>query len=150
MLTEHFSTAELTRSSTAARRGITNKPNPRQLANMRRLCETVLEPLREALALPIHVNSGFRCRTLNAAVGGSSRSAHMDGCAVDIVIEGWTPRDVATAIALMGLPIDTLILEFDEWVHVAIAKDGKPRDRHLIARHDRATSENEYIATRFS
>jgi hypothetical protein len=148
-LTQHFTLHELMRSSTAARRGIINKPNPRQKARLRCLCESVLEPLREALGQPIHINSGYRCRKLNTAIGGSQRSAHMDGCAADIVIEGWTPHDVTKAIALMSLPIDTLILEFDEWVHIAIAKDGKPRDRHLIARHDRATGTNEYIPTRF-
>jgi|TergutCu122P5_1016488.scaffolds.fasta_scaffold2205029_7 hypothetical protein len=148
-ITEHFTLAELTRSQIAARRGIINQPNPRQKANLRRLCESVLEPLREALARPVHVNSGFRCRKLNAAIGGSPRSAHMDGCAGDITVPGMTSREVAKAIASLDLPIDTLIMEFDQWVHVAVAKDGKPRDRHLIARYDRATGESEYIPTRF-
>ena len=76
-LSPHFSLEELTRSTAARNLSIDNSPNKSELANLRLLAESVLEPLRQAFGKPIVVNSGFRCEALNKAVGGARSSQHM-------------------------------------------------------------------------
>ncbi|MCI6337035.1 MAG: D-Ala-D-Ala carboxypeptidase family metallohydrolase, partial [Prevotella sp.] len=84
-LTPHFRLSEFTRSETASRLGIDNNVNdPKVVDNLRRLCEKVLEPLRNHTNTPIVINSGYRCPRLNAAVGGSPTSNHLKGCAADL------------------------------------------------------------------
>ncbi|MDY3074712.1 MAG: D-Ala-D-Ala carboxypeptidase family metallohydrolase [Prevotella sp.] len=83
-LTEHFKLSEFTKSSTASARGIDNTPNEQQVANLKRLCQEVLEPLRQHFGVPIIIGSGFRCPKLNKLVGGVSNSQHMTGEACDI------------------------------------------------------------------
>lgn len=85
-LTEHFSLQEFTRSDTARCLGIDNTPPPEAIDNLRRLCIHVLEPLRRHVAHPIHINSGYRCPTLNLAVVGRPESLHLQGCAADLRI----------------------------------------------------------------
>lgn len=83
-LTEHFTLEEMMASRTADARGIENRITAEEVNNLQRLCRDVLEPLRKRFGKPIHINSGFRCKALNAAVGGALRSYHMQGRAVDI------------------------------------------------------------------
>ena len=78
-LTEHFKLSEFTNSSTATARGIDNTPNEQQIANLKRICEEILEPLRAFAGQPIIIGSGFRCPALNKAVGGVKNSQHMTG-----------------------------------------------------------------------
>jgi len=75
-LSEHFSLQELTKSSTAERRGIANEPDDEAVENLIMVCETVLEPVREHYGIPFIPNSGFRCLELNRAIGSSDRSQH--------------------------------------------------------------------------
>jgi len=84
MISKHISDKEGVYSNTAIRRGIENKPNKEQLANMKLLAEKVFEPLRAWAKGPIKINSFFRCEELNTAIGGSSRSQHCKGQAVDL------------------------------------------------------------------
>lgn len=83
-LTEHFKLSEFTNSSTATARGIDNTPNEQQIANLKRICEEILEPLRAFAGQPIIIGSGYRSPALNKAVGGVKNSQHMTGEAADI------------------------------------------------------------------
>ena len=91
-LSEHFSLSEFTRSATATERGISNNLDPQNpahaaiIANLRNLCEQVLEPLRAFARQPIIISSGYRSPALNRAVGGAKNSQHLTGEAVDIRI----------------------------------------------------------------
>ena len=87
MLSPHFSLKEMTDSQTAVKYGIANVPSEQEIENLRRLCQGTLEPLREALQLPVVITSGFRTKALNDKLAHSSeRSQHMQGQAVDLYI----------------------------------------------------------------
>ena len=118
---KHFTINELTRSATAQRLGIDNTPPAEALAHLEALVEHVLDPLREAWGGPIHVNSGYRCRALNKAVGGAAGSQHMRGEAADITVG--SRLDNARLYRLLqqlDLPVDQAINELDfAWIHVS-------------------------------
>lgn len=136
-LSAHFTLAELIRSQTAIRNGINNTPDDRTIQELRRLCATVLEPVRELLDVPLQISSGYRCPRLNALVGSTAKhSAHLDGRAADFVPMGMDLREAFDAIrSAPGLPIDQIIIECGEWIHVAIPALGQiPRRQALIAR----------------
>ena len=116
----HFTIAELTRSSTATRLGIDNRPSAEAIVNMNRLITEVLEPARLKAGVPIIVNSGYRCKALNAAVGGVARSYHLAGRAADITT-GTTEGNRRLYNILNELPHTELILERGGvWIHVAL------------------------------
>lgn len=132
--TSHFSLAELSHSDVALRRGYDNTPNDREAANLQRLIEQLLEPARALLGVPMHINSGFRCPAVNAAVGGAQNSAHMDGRACDFVPVGMDLVAAFTALAHSDLPYDQIIIECNAWIHVAVAKVGAdPRRMAMVA-----------------
>ena len=134
-LTANFTLSELVVSETAARQGLNNTPGSAEQANLKRLCETCLQPLREKLGQPVVVTSGYRGPAVNAAVGGSTTSAHMFGGAADIHVPGMTNQALMKFIHDMKLPVDQVIEEFGSWVHVGISQPGKPlRGQYLIAR----------------
>ena len=85
-LTKNFKLEEFAKSETAQRRGINNSIPAELIPNIKALCENVLQPLRDAVGVPVKISSGYRCPALNKAVGGSSTSQHMKGEAADIVI----------------------------------------------------------------
>lgn len=120
-LSPHFTLDELTASETAARRGIDNDPPP---GVVERLKHTAigLEAIRTRLGAPLHVSSGYRSPALNAAVGGSRNSAHVDGDAVDFICPRFgSPNVIVSALRDAGIPFDQLIEEFGRWVHVSFA-----------------------------
>ena len=124
-LSAHFTLEELTASQTAARLYLNNEPLGRALVNLGRLA-AFLEDVRAVLGVPMLISSGFRAMAVNRAVGGSPQSAHMFGLAADFTAPQFgTPRDVVEALAASGLGFDQLILEFDQWVHIAIASEGR-------------------------
>ena len=126
-MTPHFTLDELTHTD---HRTLDNTPNEQELANLQRLAE-FLEDVKEALGgKPIMVNSAFRSKQVNDAVGSKDTSQHRTGCAVDIRVPGLTPDQVVRAIIDSGLPYDQLIREFDRWTHISIAD--KPRKQVLI------------------
>lgn len=87
LLTPHFALNEFTESPTARKHGIANVPPAEAVDNLKRLCENTLEPLREALQLPVVITSGFRTKALNDLLAHSSeRSQHMQGQAADFYI----------------------------------------------------------------
>lgn len=135
-LSNNFSLAEMTRSSTAVKKRILNEPNEAQIENLRILCENVLQPLRDALG-PIHISSGFRSVKLNTAIGGSSSSQHcaLKGAASDIDM-GKRNAEVFNYIK-DHLIWDQLIWEFGDdnnpsWVHVSY-NEGHNRKQILKA-----------------
>ena len=86
-LSPHFKLSEFVVSETASRHGIDNTPPEEAVENLRRLCQGTLEPLREALQLPVVITSGFRTKALNDKLAHSSeRSQHMQGCAADFYV----------------------------------------------------------------
>ena len=86
-LTPHFSLLEMCESRTAKRYGIVNVAPPEAVENLKRLCEHTLEPLREALGLPVVITSGYRCQRLNEILAHSARrSQHLNGCAADFYV----------------------------------------------------------------
>jgi zinc D-Ala-D-Ala carboxypeptidase len=126
-LSRNFTVDEMLVSATAARMGRTVELAQHARPNLVRLCEEILEPLRASLRKPIVVVSGYRPPWLNRAVGGSPRSQHMAGEAADIIVPGFSPREVCERIVKLELPFHQLILEFPPqgWAHVSVAPAGK-------------------------
>ena len=114
-LSEHFSLSEFTKSITAERLGIDNKPGYEQVLAMRNLCREVLEPLRQHYGQPIRITSDYRCEELNSAVGGVRRSQHMLGEAADLSV----PNEQVEHSSRMR----------NRWLHLSCRWDRK-RNRH--------------------
>ena len=133
-LSPNFTLEELTRSEVAARGGWDNTPNDEEVANLVRLAN-LLQDVRVAVGnKPVMVNSGFRNKRTNDAVGSSDRSQHRLGCAADIRVPGMTPRQVVEACIQAEVAFDQIILEFDSWTHISVPNtpDAKPRGSKLI------------------
>jgi zinc D-Ala-D-Ala carboxypeptidase len=130
-LTEHFTLDELTHTD---HREYDNTPNDAELENLKRLA-AFLEEVKSALGgRPVMVNSAFRSKQVNDAVGSKDTSQHRIGCAVDIRVPQLTPDEVVKTIMASGLAYDQLIREFDRWTHVSIPNiaGGEPRKQVLI------------------
>ena len=146
MISEHISYKEGTSSITAIRRGIDNTPNDEQLDNMELIAEKVFEPLRKWVGGPIKINSFFRCPDLNKAIGGSRKSQHCQGQAIDI---DDTYKVVANSdmyeYIKNNLDFDQLIWEFGDddnpnWVHVSYVSKENNRNRCLKAYKEQGRS----------
>lgn len=118
---KYFTIEELCKSDTADELGIKNTPDAVAIANMRELVENVLDPLREAWGGPITVNSGFRNKPLNIAVGGDTNSHHLYGMAADITVGTKDKnRKLFVMVQQLGLPFTQLIDEYGyRWVHIS-------------------------------
>jgi hypothetical protein len=130
-LTEHFTLEELTHTD---HREFDNTPNDAEKANLERLA-LLLEQVKEVLGgKPIMVNSAFRCKQVNDAVGSKDTSQHRIGCAADIRVPSMTPDEVVKAVIASGIPYDQIIREFDRWTHISVTNtvDGSPRRQALI------------------
>ncbi len=138
-ISKHISYKEATRSATALRLGIENIPNEYQLQNMEMVAKKVFEPLREAVDAPIKINSFFRCEELNKAIGGSTKSQHCQGRAIDIDdIYGHVSNAFMYYYIKDNLDFDQLIWEFGtddspDWVHVSYVDEDSNRKRCLKA-----------------
>jgi hypothetical protein len=133
-LSNHLTLEEMTRSQTALRLGIDNTPSPDVIARMTKLAEEFFEPVRTLLGVPLHVDSGFRCVTLNEKVGGASSSAHLRGDAIDFIPVGMDLQQAFDAIRRSPLPFDQLIIECGTWIHLGQARSGAmPRRDQLVA-----------------
>jgi zinc D-Ala-D-Ala carboxypeptidase len=127
----HFSFAELTVTDHREFLEEQDKAPAQVCANLVRLATDLLEPAR-ALVGPLHVNSGYRCPALNAAIGGSKTSAHMDGLAADVFPLEMDLREAYERLAQSGLPFDQLIFEFGRWIHIGAPRHGQePRLQRL-------------------
>jgi uncharacterized protein YcbK (DUF882 family) len=130
-LSEHFSLEELTHTD---HRQFDNTPNASELANLVRLA-AFLEEVKTVLGgKPVMINSAFRSKQVNDAVGSKDTSQHRIGCAADIRVPGVTPDEVVKAIIAAGLGYDQVIREFDRWTHVSVPNrpEDKPRRQALI------------------
>ena len=130
-LSEHFTFEELTHTD---HRQLDNTPNDAELSNLVRLAE-FLEELKTVLGgKPIMVNSAFRSKAVNDAVGSKDTSQHRIGCAADIRVPGMTPDEVVRAVVASDLGYDQVIREFDRWTHISIPNEAAraPRKQALI------------------
>ena len=130
-LSEHFTLEELTHTD---HRELENIPNETELANLKRLAE-FLETVKTVLGgKPIMVNSAFRSKAVNDAVGSKDTSQHRVGCAADLRVPGMTPDEVVKAIIASGIGYDQVIREFDRWTHISIPNKlfDSPRKQALI------------------
>lgn len=139
-ISEHISYKEATRSVTALRLGIDNTPNEYQLQNMEIVAKNVFEPLRKAVGGAIKINSFFRCEDLNKAIGGSSKSQHCQGRAIDIDDNyGYMSNNDMYKYIKQNLDFDQLIFEFPDedgnasWIHVSYVDADSNRKRCLKA-----------------
>ena len=140
-LSKNLSLAEVTRSETAKRRGISNMPTPEHIENFKKLAENVFQPIRDHFGVPIHLSSGYRSAALNKAVGGASSSQHSKGEAIDIDMDG-SAHGVTNKMVFdfikANVNFDQLIWEFGtdanpDWVHVSYNSDGPQRKQILKA-----------------
>jgi uncharacterized protein YcbK (DUF882 family) len=133
-LSENFSLEELTNSETAARNNWDNTPNATELANLVRLA-AFLEEVKTVLGgKPVMINSAFRSKIVNDAVGSKDTSQHRIGCAADIRVPSMTPDEVVKAVIASGIKYDQIIREFDRWTHISIPNTAgsDPRRQSLI------------------
>jgi uncharacterized protein YcbK (DUF882 family) len=130
-LSEHFTLDELTHTD---HRELDNTPNDAEKNNLKRLAD-FLEQVKTVLGgKPVMVNSAFRSKAVNDAVGSKDTSQHRVGCAADIRVPSMTPDEVVKAIIASGIGYDQVIREFDRWTHVSIPNQpsGSPRRQALI------------------
>jgi len=130
-LSPHFTLEELTITE---HREFDNTPDEAELANLKRLAD-FLEQVKSVLGgKPIMVNSAFRCKQVNDAVGSKDTSQHRIGCAADLRVPGMTPDEVVKAIIASGIGYDQVIREFDRWTHISIPNKlfDSPRKQALI------------------
>jgi zinc D-Ala-D-Ala carboxypeptidase len=130
-ISEHFSLQELSVSELAVRNGWDNSPSPQELENLTRLAQ-LLEQVRTLLGKPIVINSAFRSKQVNDAVGSKDSSQHRIGCAADIRVVGMNPDEVCRAIIASDIQYDQIIREFYDpekgggWTHISVPN--KPND----------------------
>jgi zinc D-Ala-D-Ala carboxypeptidase len=149
-LSNYLSLAEVTRSDTAKRKGISNEPTAEHLENMKTIAVEVFDKVREYFGVPIFVSSGYRSAALNKAIGGSSTSDHNLGRALDLDQDGHgngvTNADVFKFIK-DNLEFDQLIWEFGtdknpDWVHVGYRKGA---NRKQILKAVREGGKTKYV-----
>jgi hypothetical protein len=130
-LTPHFTLDELT---TTDHREFDNTPNDAELENLKRLAD-MLEQVKVVLGgKPIMINSAFRSKKVNDAVGSKDTSQHRIGCAADLRVPGMTPDEVVRKVIASGIGFDQIIREFDRWTHISVPNsvDTAPRKQALI------------------
>ena len=141
LLSDNLTLAEATSSATALRKGIANKPTQQHLLNLKEVALHIFQPCREHFGKPLRVTSGYRSEELNKAIGGSSKSQHSKGEALDMQsTKGYTNKELFMFIK-DHLNFDQLIGEFPDnvgeyaWVHCSYKKEGN-RGEVLIAYKD--------------
>jgi uncharacterized protein YcbK (DUF882 family) len=135
-LSPNFTLDELTASQTAARKGLDNTPNATEVANLVRVA-ALLEEVRTLLNKPILINSGFRSKAVNDAVGSRDTSQHRIGCAADIRVPGMTPREVVEACIAANIGYDQIIEEFGSWTHISVPNTASTTPRRQALTIDR-------------
>ena len=139
-ISHNISYAEAIHSNTAKRKGIDNTPNPTQVENMKLTAEKIFQPLREWVGGPIKINSFFRGEPVNTAIGGSTRSQHMKGQAIDIddTFGHKTNAEMYHYIK-DNLDFDQMIWEFGtdknpNWLHISWVSHRPNRKKLTIAK----------------
>ena len=136
-LSGHFSLSELTKSQTAERKGISNKPTLEHIENLTELCTHILEPTRRNFSKPMVITSGYRSEELCEAIGSKTTSQHAKGEAADFEMFGLDNKSLAKYIK-NNLIFDQLILEFynqddpsSGWVHCSYSKEENRKESLL-------------------
>lgn len=133
-LTKNFTISELTYSVTAEANNIDNRPGVAVVANLKAVCENVLQPLRDHFNKPVKITSGYRCLELNQKIGGKYNSQHLTGNAVDLIIPQVPLKEVYEYIRIT-LPYDQLLFETNkkgtQWIHVSYLPNGYNRKQAL-------------------
>ncbi len=139
-ISKHISWHEGTYSRTGERRNLDNTPNEEQLKCMKEVAENLFEPLREWVDGPIKINSFFRGEPVNTAIGGSTRSQHMKGQAIDIddTFKHKTNAEMYYYIK-DNLDFDQMIWEFGtdknpNWLHISWVSHRPNRKKLTIAK----------------
>jgi len=149
-LTENFSLNELTKSQTAERKGIDNTPSAEHQENLKRLCESILQRIRDHFGEVVSVSSGYRSPELCVAIGSSTKSQHARGEAADFEIFGVSNKELADWIN-ENLTYDQLILEYwkesdpnSGWIHCSFTLNGN-RKQYLRAYKENGSTKYESI-----
>jgi len=138
-LSKNFTLPEIIHSNTAKRLGINNAPNKEHLKNMQVLVRDLIQPMRDVLG-PIRISSGYRNPELNRAIGGSSKSQHCKGEALDL--QYWSKgemcnKEIYDWVIKSEIEFDQMINEFDySWIHISLKSNGKNRKQILEAYKD--------------
>ena len=139
-ISKHLELAELIRSESAKRAGISNMPTPEHIANLKKVADNVFEKIREHFGRPILISSGYRSIDLNKIIKGAQSSQHSTGEAIDIDMDGTdvTNKEIFEFIKF-NVSFDQLIWEFGtdknpDWVHVSYESSGKQRKQILKAK----------------
>ncbi len=150
-ISKHISYKEGVYSRTATRLGIKNNPNAEQMENMITIAEEVFEPLRAYVGGPIKINSFFRSPELNKAIGGSTKSQHCHGQAIDLddTFGRCTNAEMFEFIKKY-LDFDQIIWEFGDdnnpdWVHVSYVSPDQNRKRCLKAYKEKGKTNYKII-----
>lgn len=133
-VSKYITLDEATISPTALRLGIVNKPTVQELERMEYVGK-LFDKIREHFGVPIKVNSFFRCKALNDAVGSTDRSFHRLGSAIDICAisgTGITNKMIFDYVK-DNCDFTELIWEYGDkknplWVHIALAK-GRDKEK---------------------
>ena len=126
-LSDNFVLSEITRSNTAKRLGIDNGPNKEHLQNIQRIITNLIQPMRDAIG-PIRISSGYRNPNVNRAIGGSTKSQHCKGEALDL--QFWNDGQISNKeiydwVLRSDVEFDQMINEFDfAWIHISLTKEG--------------------------
>jgi zinc D-Ala-D-Ala carboxypeptidase len=149
-LTQNFSLNELTKSQTAERKGIDNTPSTEHQENLKRLCESILQRVRDHFERVVSVSSGYRSEELCLAIGSKTTSQHAKGEAADFEIYGVSNKELADWIN-ENLYYDQLILEYwkesdpnSGWVHCSFSLNGN-RKQYLKAYKENGKTKYEQI-----
>ncbi len=151
MISKNITLREATKSNTAQRLGIDNTPSDYALSNMEQVARKIFQPLREWVGGPIRVNSFYRCEELNKAIGGSSRSQHCEGRAIDLDdVHGYKTNAEMFHYIKKNLSFDQLIWEFGDeenpdWIHVSYVSEDQNRLRCLKAVKSNGKTKYELI-----
>jgi len=138
-LSKNFLLSEITHSNTAKRLGITNAPEKEHLSSIQALIRKVVQPMRDALG-PIRISSGYRSPELNRAIGGSRKSQHCKGEALDL--QFWKSgkmnnKAIYDWVIANDIEFDQMINEFDfSWIHISFKEDSNNRRQILEAYKD--------------
>ena len=150
-ISDHITFKESINSFTAKRKGIENVPDEYQITNMYILAHKVFEPLRKWVGGPIKINSFFRSPKLNKAIGGSSKSQHCEGRAMDIDdVYGHKTNAEMFEYIKENLDFDQMIWEFGsdenpDWIHVSYRSVDENRKRCLKAYRENGKTKYKVI-----
>ena len=149
-LSDNFSLIELTKSQTAERKGIDNTPEPHHQENLKLLCTSILQPVRDHFSRVVSVSSGYRSEALCVAIGSKTTSQHAKGDAADFEIYGGSNKELADYIN-ENLDYDQLILEYwkesdpnSGWVHCSYS-EGNNRKQYLRAYKENGSTKYEQL-----